>query len=94
MPEFKVIYINSARKQLDKLPTETRTKIFKVINSLSTNPRPHGYDQLSDFELQGLTYKALYRIRIGDYRAIYAIENEIVTITIVRIKHRKEVYKR
>jgi mRNA interferase RelE/StbE len=92
MPEFKVVYINSARKQLDKLPTETRTKIFKAINSLSTNPRPLGYEQLSDFVLQGLTFKALFRIRIGDYRAIYAIENETVTITIVRIKHRIEVY--
>jgi mRNA-degrading endonuclease RelE of RelBE toxin-antitoxin system len=70
MPEFKVVYINSARKQLDKLRTETRIKIFKTINSLSTNLRPHGYDQLSDFELQGLTFKALFRIRIGDNRAI------------------------
>jgi mRNA interferase RelE/StbE len=60
---------------------------------LRKEPKPHGIEKLTDFELEDVFFRSLYRIRVGNYRVIYAIEDQIVTITIVRIKHRREVYK-
>jgi len=43
--------------------------------------------------MEGLAFERLFRIRVGDYRIIYGVDNEEVTITVVRIRHRREVYK-
>ncbi|MCP9770620.1 type II toxin-antitoxin system RelE/ParE family toxin [Lacihabitans sp. LS3-19] len=90
---FKVIIKKTAQKELAKLPQHVIKRVFVKIKELETNPTPFGSIQLNEFEIQGLNYDQLYRIRIGDYRMIYGIENNIVTISIIRIKHRKEVYK-
>jgi mRNA interferase RelE/StbE len=93
MELYKITFIKSAQKQIEKLPQNVRSRVINAINKLSADPRPSGYTQLEDFELQNLPFEKLFRIRIGDYRAIYAIEDKIVTITVIRIKHRKEVYQ-
>lgn len=90
---FKVIIKKTAQKELAKLPQHVIKRVFVKIKELETNPKPFGSIQLNEFEIQGLNYDQLYRIRIGDYRMIYGIENYTVTISIIRIKHRKEVYK-
>lgn len=90
---FKVIIKKSAQKELRNLPHHIVKRVFSKIKELETNPTPYGSIQLNDFELEGLSFERLFRIRIGDYRMIYGVDNDIITITILRIKHRKEVYK-
>lgn len=83
---YKVEFKNSARKQFDQLPIAIQDKLEKRIDDLSLNPRPHGVVKLMNEE-------SLYRIRLGDYRVIYQIQDKILLILIVKIGHRREVYR-
>jgi len=75
----------SAEKDFLKLNNPIRDRIKKAILNLKENPLPDGHKKLKNRED--------YRIRIGDYRVLYQIDNPARTITISRIRHRKEVYK-
>lgn len=77
----------SALKELGKLPKATAKKAGKAIDALAEDPRPVGVKKLKR------TDEHLYRIRIGDYRIIYSIEDEIKIIDILKIGHRKEIYR-
>ena len=59
--------------------------IKSAIAGLSQNPRPYGYKKLKGEEA--------YRIRVGDYRIIYEIDNDKIIVTVVSVGHRKEIYK-
>lgn len=74
--------------QLKLIPKQILKLIFERIEKLSNNPRPEGAEPL-----QG-TDKGLYRIRQGDYRISYSIQDQKLLILIVRVVHRKEVYKK
>lgn len=74
-----------AGKYLEKLSEPYRTSIINSIYSLSYNPRPNGYIKLVGVDA--------YRIRVGNYRVIYQIIDKIITIEIIKINHRKDVYK-
>ena len=89
---YTVEFTNRAEKDLGKLPEQTIAKILDKVNKLANDPRPSGYKKLSDFHVPNAPDE-LYRIRIGNYRVIYSIEDEIITITIVKVAHRKEVYE-
>lgn len=93
MNNYEIIFTKAAKKQFDKLSKEIKSRIFKVLQKLAQNPKPSGSIQLNNFKIEDLPFENFHRIRVGDYRIIYAIENEIITVTVVRIKHRKEVYK-
>lgn len=93
MSNYAIKFTKAAKKQFEKLPNDVKSRIFRKINSLRKEPKPHGIEKLTDFELEDVFFKSLYRVRVGDYRIVYAIEDQIVTITVVRIKHRREVYK-
>lgn len=82
---YKIILKPSVQKDLDKLQIKEVKKIAVRINQLSSNPRPIGVQKLSDDEG--------YRIRIGNYRVLFLIDDERRRIMIYRIKHRKDVYK-
>jgi mRNA interferase RelE/StbE len=84
---YKIIYASTAEKELNKLSESDFKKIQRAINSLSENPFPPGH-----IKLEG-TKEKLYRIRKGDYRVIYTVEKDIITITILKIGHRKDVYR-
>ncbi|MHB9013787.1 MAG: type II toxin-antitoxin system RelE family toxin [Ignavibacteriaceae bacterium] len=56
------------------------------MNNLSANPRPYGYKKLQDSEF--------YRIRIGDYRVVYRIKDKELLILVIKIGHRKEIYRK
>lgn len=77
----------SALKELNKLPKATVKKAEKAIDALALNPRPDGVKKLKN------SAEDLYRIRFGDYRIIYSIEEEIKIVDILKIGHRKEIYK-
>lgn len=82
---YKVIAKPSAQKDLDKLRVREVKKIAKRINQLRSNPRPVGIQKLSDDEG--------YRIRSGNYRILFTINEKEKSVLIYRIKHRKDAYK-
>lgn len=84
---MKIDILPKARKQLKKIPQEYRKAIVKTIQLLSTTPFPKGYVKLSGKEKR-------YRVRSGDYRVIYDFSTNEDIIFILRIAHRKEVYKK
>ena len=77
----------SALKEINKLSQPIIKKIGKAIDNLSKNPRPDGVKKLKGSD------EELYRIRIGDYRIVYSIEDEIKIIDILKVGHRKDIYK-
>ncbi len=83
---YQVEISKGALKQLRKLSPELQERIQVKINNLATEPRPDGVKKLKNRE-NG------YRIRIGDYRVIYDIFDDILLIVIVRIGHRGNIYK-
>lgn len=81
---YQLVIDRYAQKQLGKIPPPHFNRIIKAINELADNPRPVGYRKL--------TGRPGYRIRIGDYPVIYSIEDKILTIFVIDIGHRKEIY--
>jgi len=77
----------SALKELSKLPKATVRRAEKAIDALAEDPRPDGVKKLKGSD------EDLYRIRVGDYRIIYSIEDEIKIVDIRKIGHRKEIYR-
>ena len=86
MADYSITFARSARKELEALPNSLIIRIFLKIDALSIEPRPSGCRKL-----QGLTN--LWRIRIGDYRVIYSIDDNTETIDIVAVRHRREAYE-
>ncbi len=84
---YKIVYVSTAAKELNKLPENDFLKIHTAINSLSHDPFPHGH-----IKLEGAK-ENLYRIRKGNYRVIYSVQKNIITITILKVGHRKDVYR-
>jgi mRNA interferase RelE/StbE len=85
MIAYKIIFKESAKKSLSGLNKKLADKITLKIYALKEELRPHGVKKLAG----NLNY---YRIRIGDYRVIYSIHENILTVEIIRIGHRKDVY--
>jgi mRNA interferase RelE/StbE len=83
---YKVIIDKQVLKSLDKIPVVYLSSIKEAVNDLANNPRPSGSIKLTDS-------KNSYRIRVGIYRIIYTIEDNILTVEIVKIDHRSNVYK-
>lgn len=86
MPEYRVAFKSSAEKELFHLPENISARIFPRIKALATDPRPHGSKKL-----RGGTDE--WRIRVGDYRVVYTIDDEIRKVEVTRIAHRREVYE-
>ncbi len=86
MADYKIEIKRSAAKELEKIQQKDRERIIERIRALSTDPRSPQAKKLSGEEK--------YRIRQGDYRILYNIHDEIVTVVVVRIAHRREVYKK
>jgi mRNA interferase RelE/StbE len=85
--QYQIQYVGSVEKELRGLPKDIRVSIVQKILSLADNPFPHGA-----VKLHGLA--RLYRFRQGDYRVIYEVQAEIVIIIILKIGHRRDVYKK
>jgi len=84
---YQITIRKKALKELELLPKKTNEKIVLVIDALSENPRPQGCKKLKGEE------EYLWRIRVGDYRIIYTIEDSIKIIDIRRIGHRRNIYE-
>lgn len=83
---YKVKFTKSAKKQLRRLPLDVQERIQARVNDLKIEPRLDGVKKLKGQENS-------YRIRIGDYRVVYEIEDDVLKVTVVKVKHRSEVYK-
>jgi mRNA interferase RelE/StbE len=77
----------SAERALRKLPAQIRSRIGSRLDGLASNPRPSGCEKLAGAD-------DLYRVRVGDYRLVYQISDEILVILVVTIGHRSDVYRR
>lgn len=85
MPAYQVVLSKAARKRLNTLPVFIHNKIIEDIALLSETPRPAGCKKLKG-------QKNAWRIRIGDYRVIYEIEDKQLRILVIAIGLRKDVY--
>jgi mRNA interferase RelE/StbE len=83
---YKVIINKQVLKSLDKIPVDYLLKIKAAVNHLEQNPRPFGCVKLAGFE-------NAYRIRVGIYRIIYSVVDDLLIVEIVKIDHRSRVYK-
>ena len=84
---YKISVKKSALKELESIPKSDRSRIIAHIDALANNPRPQGVRKLENYE-------SSYRIRIGNYRVIYSIEDEKLLIEVIKVADRKEAYKK
>lgn len=84
---YQVTIVPSALRQLAALPTSDQKRIKRKIDSLAANPRPLEAKKLE-------AQHDLFRLRSGNYRIIYAVEHERAVVLVVKIGHRREVYRR
>ncbi len=86
--KWKVYFQKSAYKEYSKLPKKVRSKVDETFEILSINP----LGEIIKFKkIRGKDNH--YRIRVGDYRIIYTPQNEKLIIRVIRVGHRKDVYK-
>jgi mRNA interferase RelE/StbE len=81
---YQVVIEKQAQKQLAKISPLDYTKIVAALKDLANDPRPHGYKKLKG--------RPGYRIRVGDYRIIYQIKDNILTVFVLIIGNRRDVY--
>jgi len=85
MANYELIFKKSVAKDLRPLPKQDVKKILQRIRSLANNPRPAGCEKLSGQER--------YRVRQGVYRIIYEVEDDKLIVLVVKVGHRREVYR-
>jgi mRNA interferase RelE/StbE len=83
---YKVEVKKSAAKEISDLPSKDIQRIVEKIQNLHSNPRPSGSEKLSGDDK--------YRIRQGTYRVLYEIDDVTLKVTVVKIAHRREVYRK
>ncbi len=86
MTDYAVTFARSARQELEALEVPLAARVLRRIEALARNPRPAGAHKL-----QGTQH--LWRIRIGDYRVGYSIDDRQHVVDIVRVRHRRDVYR-
>jgi mRNA interferase RelE/StbE len=84
---YDVVLTASAEKELSKLSGQLVARIVPRLESLSSNPRPPGCKKLQGGDRE-------WRIRVGDYRVVYTIDDTKLLVEVTRIRHRGEVYER
>ena len=86
MARCEIEISQSAEKQLRKLPRKEQARIVEAIVPLASDPRPRGARKLSG-------YNDVFRIRVGHYRILYSVSSERLVIIILKIGHRRDVYR-
>ncbi|MEO1099719.1 MAG: type II toxin-antitoxin system RelE/ParE family toxin [Bacteroidota bacterium] len=85
MSLYKIVVSKSAIKELSKLPAKENNRIIPAIKNLSVNPRPVGAKKLKGGS-------GAWRIRVGNYRVVYAIDDEVLIVDVRKVGHRKDIY--
>jgi mRNA interferase RelE/StbE len=86
MVQYKVFFKKSVEKDLKTIPKRDLSKILEKIESLQVDPRPVGSEKLTGHER--------YRIRQGNYRIVYSIQDYELTVWVVKVGHRRDIYKK
>ncbi len=82
---YRVEFAPLARRHIKKLPREVQKRIIERVEELASNPRSAGVKKL-------VSEESLYRVRIGEYRAVYQIRHRELIVLIVKVGHRREIY--
>ncbi|MBE9169540.1 type II toxin-antitoxin system RelE/ParE family toxin [Pleurocapsales cyanobacterium LEGE 06147] len=85
MASYKIEWKQSAKKELKKLDKQIIIRILQAIEDLADNPYSSGSKKLIGSD-------SIYRIRVGDYRIVYNIKSSVLTIEIIKVGHRREIY--
>ena len=85
MAAYNIFFRKSVEKDFIPIPKKDIQKIFRRIEALGEDPRPSGCEKL--------TGRERYRVRQGRYRIVYSIQDEGLTVWIVKVAHRKDVYR-
>lgn len=86
MAAYKIFIKRSAAREMEGLGKKDLAKVLARIEALGENPRPAGVEKLAGVDL--------WRIRQGDYRILYSIEDNLLTVWIFKVGHRREVYRK
>ncbi|WP_080999177.1 type II toxin-antitoxin system RelE family toxin [Trueperella pyogenes] len=84
---YHVEFTSAAARQVKKLSRPTRERVLSAVEALAANPRPQGSRKL-------VGEQRAWRIRFGEYRIIYEIFDDSLTVTVVRAAHRREVHRK
>lgn len=85
MKVYRVEIAPAVRKRIKRIPKADKKKILDAIELLGDNPRPHGYKKLVGFS-------EFFRFRIGNYRIIYKIYDDILLVAVVEVADRRDAY--
>jgi mRNA interferase RelE/StbE len=85
--EYQIVISRPATKALEGMTEDVQRRIATAIDAFRTDPRPHGCEKL-----KGRTDQ--YRVRVGDYRIIYTIEDRVLTVLVLQIGNRRDVYRK
>jgi len=85
---YKIAIVKKALKELEALPVNTNKQIVAAIDNLKEEPRPPGCKKLKGES------EYIWRIRVGNYRVLYFIEDTVKIVEVRRIGHRKDIYDR
>ncbi len=85
MANYKLLVKPSAAREIEDLPRHERRRVVSKIQALATDPRPPGSERLSG--------RTQYRLRQGDYRILYEIRDREVVVVVVKVGHRRDVYR-
>jgi mRNA interferase RelE/StbE len=85
MAAYKLFFKKSVQKDFDSIPKKDLKRILSRIESLSEDPRPKGCEKLTGQER--------YRLRQGRYRILYSIQDDELTVWVVKVGHRKDIYR-
>jgi mRNA interferase RelE/StbE len=83
---YRIEWSAAARRQIRKLPREISARLFSLVDSLAANPRPEACRKLAGHEDR-------FRVRAGDYRAIYEVRDTVLVVLVVTVGHRRDVYR-
>lgn len=86
MTRYRVEFTGAASRELRKLDPQIRRRLFVAVAELENDPRLPGVRKLAGLD-------NVWRIRVGDYRILYEVNDAVVLITIVRVGHRRDVYE-
>ena len=85
MAAYKIFFKKSVEKDFKVIPKKDLVKILERIEALAENPRPPGCEKLSG--------QQKYRLRQGRYRILYSVQDDELTIWVVKVGHRKDIYR-
>ncbi|WP_071590826.1 type II toxin-antitoxin system RelE/ParE family toxin [Synechococcus sp. PCC 7336] len=88
MSQYRIEFDRRVKKDLKSVTTQEVVRIQTAISDLANNPRPSGCKQLKGKNCE------YFRIRVGDYRIVYTVEDKVLLIVVIRVGHRREIYKK